>query len=417
MSTRTPSHSVRRVVLREYETTEGLRLSADDRDALVTLHPGLRVSPLGRGTERYSLTPDQHVGVLRLPNLVVEIQPKIPMPSALYLISQASGSVHWHPDSPSFAEDASFADLVAMMLARLVTSATRKGLLHGYREEVGTAQAPRGRILFDKLMGRRFGRGPPIDVRRDRYTADILENRVLLAALQGLKNLRPSSIASRQLADAQTLFGGVTLEHLAPHDLPEIDITPLNAHYEAALSLALMVQASSYLRLGAGAGRGVAFLVNMNVVFERFVRNVLRRALGGDCRSFPTVAPKTYLDERSRVQLVPDLTYVMRGRVVWVGDAKYKMLPESRHISSDLYQLHAYSSALGLPEGTLVYGTGVTPCADEHHIHGSRIVLRVHELNVNTTPLEIEGQVERLARRVALSLVAGHNAEGSKVAV
>src|SRR5690606_18765771 len=127
MPKRTIEPSGRRLVLREYETTEPVWLSSEDREELTTMHPGLRVLPVGRNTGSYSLTPDQHVGVLRLPSMTVEIQPKIPMRSALYLISVAAGAVDWHRGSPTYDEDATFTDLVAIMFARLVDIATRKG--------------------------------------------------------------------------------------------------------------------------------------------------------------------------------------------------------------------------------------------------------------------------------------------------
>lgn len=192
-----------------------------------------------------------------------------------------------------------------------------------------------------------------------------------------------------------------------PVEVPSDAVRGVQQGFTTALSLALMVLGSTYLGLGAGSGRGVAFLVDMNVVFERFVPNALRRALGADRRAFPDVPPKTYMDLRSRVGLEPDLTYLSRGRVVWVADAKYKVLPKSRHINPDLYQLHTYCTALRLSEGVLVYGTVSRQRPDEHHVVGSGVVLRVHELNVNSGPADIAMQVRSLADTFRTKLEPG----------
>lgn len=399
MPNRSYRSSERRVVLREYETSPGVLLSAEDRDALAKLHPGLRIQPAGSG--RFFLTPDQHIGVIRSPGITVEIRPKISMRSALFLISHATRAVRWHTGAPGFSEDATFTDIVSIMLARLVESATHRGVVHGYRETVASEQAPKGRILFNDLIGRRFGRAPPIDVRQDEYTTDVTENQVLLSALHAMRGLRPTSDSARRLlANAQLPFGGVELVHFSREHLPDVDITALNAHYEDALSLALIVLASTYLGLGAGATSGIAFLVDMNVVFERFVRNALRAALGVDRHVFPDVAPKAHMDVRSMVRIKPDLTYLRQRRVVWVGDAKYKILPASRPIQPDLYQLHSYCIAMGLSEGVLVYGTANRPRRVEHRMRGSDVALRIFELNVNASPAELTMQVEGLAAEV-----------------
>lgn len=394
----------RRLVLKEHEDSAPVWLSRTERDTLPLLHPGIQIQAAGSRNDRYVLRPDQRVGVVALPTLVVEIEPKIPMTSALHLISVASDAVRWQQPAPDYAEEKSFTDLVAIMLANLVGAATRKGLVHGYRPEVEAAQAPRGRVLFEEFIRRRFAHAPPIDIEHDLYTPDVTENRILLAALHALRALSLRSKAARnELAEAQLALGGVSLVHFTAGLLPDhIPHTPLNAHYQPALTLALMVLRASFLKLGAGTGRGTAFLVDMNLVFEKFLRNSLRLALNLDERSFPTRPPRTYLDKGSRIELIPDLTLVKRGKIAWVGDAKYKILPDTKRINSDLYQLHAYATALGLPRATLVYGTGKEPIRHEHIAIGSGSQLQVQELNLNANRSEIERQVAELARRISI---------------
>ena len=56
----------------------------------------------------------------------------------------------------------------------------------------------RGRIRFDDQVRRRFGILLPVEVRFDDFTEDILENRLLKAALAVLGTLRLRSESSRQ---------------------------------------------------------------------------------------------------------------------------------------------------------------------------------------------------------------------------
>ena len=66
----------------------------------------------------------------------------------------------------------------------------------------------------------------------------------------------------------------------------------------------------------------------------------------------------TPLDETGRVRLKPDLVWREGAACVFVGDAKYKNITDERVPNSDLYQLLAYTTALNLPGGLLIYAEG-----------------------------------------------------------
>src|SRR5438046_1643689 len=81
--------TVRRLALTEFRTQVAIALSVEERDAIRRLHPGIRIEPTLGFESCYDLTPDQRIGIVCLPNLVVEIRPKVPMSSVLFLISYA----------------------------------------------------------------------------------------------------------------------------------------------------------------------------------------------------------------------------------------------------------------------------------------------------------------------------------------
>jgi 5-methylcytosine-specific restriction enzyme subunit McrC len=235
-------------------------------------------------------------------------------------------------------------------------------------------------------------------VRHDIFTADIVENRLLLAALDAMGRLPHRSLAAkRELSRAKRLFGAVRLVRFAAPNIPEIGFTRLNRHYHPAVSLASLLLRSSSLDLGVGGSRGSAFLIDMNVVFERFVRIAMRHALGAVAGSFPDRPPRIWLDQKGTVPLKPDLCLVKDGRVVWVGDAKYKRLPSGAYNNSDLYQLLAYCVALGLPGGTLVYAADQGVRTAEHVVAATGKRLRVAALDLSASPMRILEQIEVIA--------------------
>jgi hypothetical protein len=120
----------------KFRTERGVRLSLEQREALRQLHSGIRIEPTPNSNDHYDLTPDQHIGLVCLPDdLVFEVLPKVPMSSVLFLVSYACNVVEWFDQQSEFGPELELTEVVAIMLARMVEQATRRGLLNGYQTE------------------------------------------------------------------------------------------------------------------------------------------------------------------------------------------------------------------------------------------------------------------------------------------
>jgi 5-methylcytosine-specific restriction enzyme subunit McrC len=393
-----------RLTLTEFKTHREVALLINERDAVRRLHPGIRIEPTFGSEGRYDLTPDQRIGLVCLPSLVIEVRPKVPMSSVLFLLSYACDAFSWFEQQPEFAHDLDLTEVLAIMLARMVQQATRRGLLNGYQCEDESLSAPRGRVLFDDQIRRHLGNSPPIEVRHDVFTSDVVENRLLLAALTVIGRIPLRFPGTRrEIFRAQRLFGAVSSVHFAPTAVPELVFTRLNRHYQPAVSLATLLLRSASLDLGAGNARGFAFLIDMNKVFERFVRTTLRTELHVNAARFPERSPLTHLDKGGVVPLKPDLCLIENQRVVWVGDAKYKRLPAGAYRNADLYQLLAYTVALGLPGGTLIYAADEGVNEAEHVVVKAGKRLRVVALDLLAPRMKILQQIRSIAERIRLA--------------
>jgi len=392
---------VRRLTLTEFKTQPAVALSVNERDSVRRLHAGIRIEPTLGSEGRYDLTPDQRVGLVCLPSLVIEVRPKVPMSSVLFLLSYSCGAVSWFEQQPELSTDLDLVEMLAVMLARMVQQVTRRGLLNGYQCEDESLQAPRGRILFDEHIRRRLGISPPIEVRHDVFTSDIVENRLLLAALGAMGRIPYRSDGTRrEIRRAERLFGAVRRVHFAPTAVPEVVFTRLNRHYQPTVSLASLLLRSASLDLGAGGARGSAFLIDMNSAFEQFVRSALREVLNVRAARFPDHAPRTRLDKAGVVPLKPDLCLIDDARVVWAGDAKYKRLPAGAYRNADLYQLLAYAVALNLPGGMLIYAADEGVNAAEHVVVHADKRLHVVALDLLAPRAMVLRQIESIARHI-----------------
>jgi len=91
----------------------------------------------------------------------------------------------------------------------------------------------------------------------------------------------------------------------------------------------------------------------MNDLFQRFMTERLRCALQG--RLNVLAEPRHHLDLTRKIDLAPDLEFVRGGKCVAVGDLKYKIYTDGKGRNPDYYQLLAYTTALELSEGALIY--------------------------------------------------------------
>lgn len=390
------------LTLTEYQTRSGVRLEPSQRDALHGLVPSLAISPTPGREGFYDLMPGSHIGALSLPDLTVEIRPKIPIDRLLFLVSYAMDPKAWRALPFDFTARASLVEAIVPSFVHQVSRAFRRGLLQGYRSEEDSLPGVRGRIRLDDQLRRRFGVIPPVEVVYDDFTEDIEPNRLIRAAADRLERMRLRSPDSRaRLRRIRGALERVNLREYLPTQLPEISWNRLNEHYRGAVELAKLILRSTSFDLGHGSTRASAFLLDMNEIFEAFVTTALREALGLGPAAFPrgARARALWLDQARRVRLKPDLSWWEGAACVFVGDVKYKRVAGSGVKNSDLYQLLAYTVATGLPNGLLLYAAGEhEPVKHEVVELGRR--LEVHTLDLTGPPEEILAQIGDLAERI-----------------
>ena len=144
-------------------------------------------------------------------------------------------------------------------------------------------------------------------------------------------------------------------------------------------------------------------MVDMNLLFERFVTDRLQRALWN--RLEVKYQYSTHLDPAGRVTIRPDLVFRRRGEEVFVGDLKYKRVEGQSNLStSDHYQLLAYTTALDLPEGVLIYCRDADDRGSKNDsitVRNADKVLHAWGLDMSGSPADVEAEIEKLANWIA----------------
>ena len=394
---------MRQIDLREYVQSAPVRLSVTERDSLRDVLRSLTIEPALCEDDAYCLTPGSTIGALEIGDLSVSILPKLDISRVLFLASYAMGVFKLREmDRFNFEDAPSPIEALALALVASARRAFASGLLHGYRTEEEAMHTVRGRVRITDQLRRRFGVPLPLEVRYDEFTDDITANRLVKAAAARLGRMRVRSPHSRAgLRWIGARLANVSLVEFPANAVPKVAFDRLNAHYREVVALSRLVLRQASFETGRGGNRAPGFLMDMNEVFQDFVTQALREVLGVSERTFrdDDPIPHVTLDEAGRIPLKPDLSWWDGSTCTFVGDAKYKQISDKRVPNADLYQLLAYTTALDLPGGLLIYAQGEA----EQVVHQVRYAgkrLEIAALDLSGTIDELLAGIGKLANRV-----------------
>ncbi len=380
------------MILREYESREVGLTRAQAESLQTTGFVG--VTPAG--ADRWRVTTSSYVGTLVVDDVELLIRPKINPENLFLLLEPGLPSRAWR--SEAFAYDATSDLLTAMVafFARTVETTLARGVLRSYHTTHDRHVALRGRIDVAGQF-RQTGVLTPVACTYDDFTEDVVENRVLRAAARrALRVPRLDPSDHQRLQRQLGALTGVADVPVTAETAAGIHLTRLNEHYAPALALARLVLGNLTLTDAAGATSAASFMVDMNDLFQRFVGERLRRELRGrlDVLDEPTV----HLGMSSQVSMRPDLVFraPRARRAVYVGGIKYKLTDNGQGRSSDYYQLLAYTTAMGLPEGILIYCRH----ADDE-IERRTVVVRNAGTRLVVRGIDLSGSAESVERELA----------------
>lgn len=157
---------MRQVSVPEYGDVLGLPLAPAERDFLAALGKALSVRPSLLVPGAFDLEASGYVGAAVIDGLSLEIRPKVPLASVLFMVSYAIDPTSWRDWDFGFDTSGSILDAVALGFAGQLRRATRRGIHCGYRHTEEALSTVRGRIRIEEQLRRRFGQLLPIEVWR-----------------------------------------------------------------------------------------------------------------------------------------------------------------------------------------------------------------------------------------------------------
>lgn len=378
-------------------STQVARLSQEQAQEIAA--SGLAAVELHEPPDSWTLITNSKVGVLDHGDWGVRVVPRIAIPKLMFLLGYAVDRRGWRSSVASFSRERELFPAIASGFAHHAQRALEPAPLRGYVSVDERSPALRGRLRVADQMARTLPL--PLEITFDDYTLNIPENQMLRGAGELLlRSRRIPSAARKRLLRLRAILADVTPSSGAT--IPP-EITRLNEPYGPALSLAELILSSASITTEHGEIAAVGFVFDMNQVFEDFLSAALAEALAAYGGSVQLQYGQHYLDRERKLRVVPDITWWSRGRVRAVIDAKYKRLVDARFPNADAYQMLAYCTAFGLPQGYLVYARDTDQHSRLHHIERTSTTIKVRAIDVTQQPDEVLAQVDELAAELAIA--------------
>lgn len=384
-------------VLAEYESRD-LEITRRQAEALqATGAVGVSPAP----GDRWRVTATSYVGTLVVDGVRLLIRPKIRPENLFLLLEPGLPPSAWRQEAFDYDVTSDLLPAVIAFFARTVETTLGRGVLRSYEVREEPLVALRGRMDIAGQF-RRAGVLTPVACTYDDFTEDIIENRVLRAAIRRALRVPAVAAVDRQRLMRQLVaLDAVAEVPMGPEVVDDIHITRLNQHYQPALRLARLVLANLTLADATGGTMASSFVVDMNVLFQRFVTERLSTALRG---SLDVIGERPEpLGVGGQVQMKPDLVFQRPGgAVTYVGDLKYKLAKSAHGASSDYYQLLAYTTAMDLSEGVLIYCRGQGDVGERTVVvknSGKRLMVR--SVDLAGSPDSVEREIAGVAKQIS----------------
>lgn len=302
-----------------------------------------------------------YVGAIQVGDLTIEILPKAdkkPIPDlniwqgilldmlkSCRLLKVETLSSAWLQLRPN-----SILELYFDLFLNEVEHLLRQGLLKAYQKKEANVRALKGRLLFQKHLYENLTHQERFYTNHEKYDYSHLLNQIILKGLYILKKLLVSPALSARLQRILVHFPAIPTFNITEKQFQQISLNRKTARYQTALEIARLLIFNYSPDIRGGQHDLLALLFDMNLLFEEYVYQQLRRLTSADL----LVKRQQMKPFWNRRYIQPDIVLTYRGKN-YVLDTKWKVLKKVQPNMQDLKQLLIYCQYFEAQQGVLLY--------------------------------------------------------------
>ncbi len=255
---------------------------------------------------------------------------------------------------------------IVYLFARNLLETLKKNYRRDYERREEDLNVVKGKIVVSKQIQKSLQNR--IHCTFFDLTEDTLMNRIL----KYICHLLLFRVKNREnwllLQNILSIYEGVTLTPAKLSDFDRIRLNRLNEDYEPFISLARLFLENMSLELQNSQFKTFSFLFDMNVLFEEFTGEFIRKYKKDilndtdfyNCNIHLQTKKKWLIEKPTRsFGLRPDIVLSSRGDAKLIIDTKYKILDSTKQyfgvLQDDIYQMFAYAKKYECSDIILLY--------------------------------------------------------------
>ncbi len=288
-------------------------------------------------------------------------------------------------------------ELYIGMFAKELLRQFQRDINRGYNNQLENQCFIKGKVDFNETIKHNSFKKHLHYVRYDEFDENTSLNTIFKAIIQVL--ILKTKVKSNKIKLMQLMLW---LEDVKDSSLTNdiwdsIIFNRQNRKYEVAFNMAKMFYYKSGPNIISGNTSALSFLIPTNQLFEMYLYKILEKGYYGkyEVKYQGPIDYLAVLNDRSYLQMKPDITLLKDGKVDKIIDAKYKIIMDENEnlltSQGDVYQMLAYSVRYQCDDIYLIYPKGV--------VYGSEGVAATftienydHHITVHIIKIDLEDQ-------------------------
>ncbi|QTE74000.1 hypothetical protein JS518_14070 [Clostridiales bacterium FE2010] len=302
------------------------------------------------------LIAQQYVGVIEIPDISIEILPKIygkvdntklrDVLIRILMVAHQANSIRQFKASVA-AKNNSLIEIIILSFLHEIQKYIESGFHHEYQKFSKNISKVKGQIIFSQQLRHNILAPTKFYCHFSKYTENNKLNQFFKICLLQMMKMSRDIQNRRMIEDLLPAFQDIST--ISPDSVSglRIEFNSINIRAREAYIYGRMFIENIHATMNAGTNQVYTMLFNMEQLYELFVYRVASIVFGNRItyQKMGNYMVSRNSDGKKFINLRPDLTLKISDNEYWIIDTKWKLLGRFAK-ESDVYQMNAYSTAI-----------------------------------------------------------------------
>ncbi|MBL8011145.1 MAG: restriction endonuclease [Flavobacteriales bacterium] len=305
---------------------------------------------------------NQHVGVIAVGGLTIEVLPKADgledeakwQKALIQMLKVAHGlPLHEAGHAQLALRRTSVLEYFLRLFVEEVQRLVHQGLVKRYRKQAGVTIALKGRLDLPRHIRHNIVHKERFHVVHQVFDTDHLLHAILKKTLALVEDVTNDPITIGLAKDMKWAFDPVQEQRITAASFDRLRLDRKTKSYSDALMLAKLILLNYAPDVKGGRDHILSLLFDMNKLFELVVLRLLKRAAAE--RDSVVVLGQNTREFWNGQKIRPDILIEQNDVLQCIIDTKWKLPKDDRPADPDLKQMYVYNRQFGSAESVLLY--------------------------------------------------------------